>query len=97
MAPFSYIKEESLLGLVGLIVLPFYIILITYIKSLNKEFSFRLSYILFFLHFLIVIFLVIEMKCTIQYSNEGWLIPFIISLIFDLFRYIKNSDKRKNQ
>ena len=89
MAPFSYIKEESLLGLVGLIVLPFYIVLITYIKSINNKFSFILSYILFFVHFLIVAFSVIVMKCTFQYANEGWLVPFIISLIFDLFRYIK--------
>ena len=87
MAPFSYIREESFLGLIGIFVLLFYIIYISYIKRYNRKCSFKLTYVLFIIHLIVVLFLVLGMKCTIQYSNEGWYIPWLFSLIFDLLRY----------
>lgn len=87
MIPFSYVKEESLFGIIGLFIYIMYVIYIFKDKSININHTYRISIFFAIAHTIIVLLLMIGLNCSLLVANEGWILPFLISFCIDFLRY----------
>ena len=96
MAPFSCIKDYSGFGAFGIIVIIFYLFVISCFHYKKKGYNFFKSYLIFIIYIVFIIWLMITFKTSLSFANEGWIVPILISTICEIIDYKRYKTKTKN-
>ena len=95
MSPFSYIKDYSSFGVLGIVVLLIYLFVITYFHYTIKGYKCFKSYYVFVVYIIFIVWLIFTFKISVSFANESWVVPFFISILCETIDY--NRYKRFKQ